>query len=90
MRHLWIAIAGLLIVGCADHPGKRIEVIAGPEGQVQTREVPYTAPQRPMVEQTPPPPTDPDLAQITTMWPKLNPSDRAALVDMAKHLSQSK
>jgi hypothetical protein len=40
----------------------------------------------PVVHQAPPP-TDQDLETIRGLWPKLSPSDRAAVLDMTKHLA---
>jgi hypothetical protein len=32
----------------------------------------------------PPPPPEPDLAQLESLWPKLTPADRAAVLEQAK------
>ncbi|MBV8782093.1 MAG: hypothetical protein JO353_11915 [Phycisphaerae bacterium] len=41
-------------------------------------------------DETSPTPSDADMATIRELWPKLSPSDRAALVDMTRHLAAGK
>jgi hypothetical protein len=80
-------------MACQD-PGYRYEVTPGQQGQTSIQRVPLTPEEqasrqreqqvRAAMAAPPPPPPEPDLAQLESLWPKLTPADRAAVLEQAK------
>ena len=82
----------LLAAGAAScaKPGYRVEVYPGQQGQTEIRRVPLTpeeqAQQRRVQQITAAAavPGDSDILTLESLWPRVSPADRAAIMDMAK------
>ena len=96
------AILLAMISTSCKEPDERLQVVTGQQGQTEVQRVPYTpeeeahrervrkayetadAPTAPPVA---PAPQDPDLATLESNWQKLNPADRATILDLSKRLA---
>jgi hypothetical protein len=79
------------------HPGYRTEVYPGQQGQYQLERVPEaprpedsSAQVQAEAARQAPAPADENLNQVEAIWPKLSDSDKALLVETAKHLAAQK
>ena len=87
-----LGAAALVVAASAascTNPGYRTEVYPGQQGQYTLQHVPEPA--QPAAPAPAPMaatmPTDENLSQVETLWPKLSDSDKALMVETAKHLA---
>jgi hypothetical protein len=89
------ALLAVSVVGLScQSPNYRYEVTGGTEGRTEIQRVPLTPEEQAQKEREkqvraalaapPPPPPEPDLATLESLWPKLSPTDKAAVLDLAK------
>jgi hypothetical protein len=86
-----VTILGLSVAGC-NEPNYRTEVTPTGQGSVDVKEVPLDHPPATAGTAAASPeavPTDPDLATIEALWPKLSVADHKTVSDLVRRLSAS-